>query len=69
MTLDDAEIVLHTIKAIEASYKRHDQYKDAMYDQMFKELNVQIPERRKEGDRRRDKAKIDNGRGLAADCT
>lgn len=52
MTLNEMEIILHAIKSVDASQKRHDTYKDGIYDMMFKELNIKRPNRRVNGVRR-----------------
>jgi len=52
MTDSDRDLILHTMKAIADSQRREVQYRNDMLDMMMKELNVQIPERRENGDRR-----------------
>lgn len=52
MTKDEQEIILHTMKAIADSQRREVKYRNDMLDMMCKELNVQVPERRENGERR-----------------
>ena len=52
MTPEEQDLILHTLKSIDESQKRHDKHKEGVLDMMFKELNVHIPERRENGDRR-----------------
>ena len=54
MTLEEQELVLHTMKAIAESHRRETQYCHEMLDMMAKELNIEIPERRDSGGRRKD---------------
>jgi len=52
MTQDEQELILHTMKGIADSQKREIEYRNGLLDMMCKELNIQIPERRVNGERR-----------------
>ena len=52
MNQDETELILHTMKAIADSQRREVQYRNDLLDMMMRELNVQMPERRSDGDRR-----------------
>ena len=54
LTQDQEEIILHTMKAIADSWRRHNKYTHDMIDDMAKELNIEVPDRRINGDRRID---------------
>jgi len=52
ISTENRDLILHTMKAIADSHRRETQYCHEMLDMMCKELNVEIPERRKSGERR-----------------
>lgn len=55
MNQDETELILHTMKAIADSQRREVKYRNDMLDMMCKELNIEIPCRRENGERRNEK--------------
>jgi len=53
MTEDERELILHILKSIADSHRRETKYCHDMLDQMCNELNIYIPERRENGERRK----------------
>ena len=52
MKQDETEIVLHTMKGIANKEREFMQYVNQMLEQMCRELNLQMPDRRNGVDRR-----------------
>ena len=53
ITKHQEEIFRHTMKAIADSWRRHNEYTHGMIDSMYREFNLEIPERREPGERRK----------------
>lgn len=73
MTQEEQNIILHTMKGLADARKRFNNYCDELLDMMCHELNVHIPERRVNGERRReydaDKSEEDTKDQTSIDCT
>ncbi len=52
---ESQDLILHTLKSIADSQRREVKYRNGLLDMMCKELNISIPCRRENGERRYEK--------------